>query len=125
MPDVARELVKTGVNLVIDHYGWHDPAPRLQARSYQDMLRLMDSGAVWVKLASGFRRPDRDLPAEYTQDLLARFGAGRLLWGSDSPFVGHEHAASYRSVVEDLHYAVPDEAVRRALGDSAYRFYFP
>ena len=63
-----------------------------------------------VKLASDFRRPDRDLPAEYTQDLLARFGAEKLLWGSDSPFVGHEHAASYRGVVE--------------LGDSAYRFYF-
>jgi predicted TIM-barrel fold metal-dependent hydrolase len=124
MPAVARELQSTGVRLVIDHYGWHEPGPRLQAKSYQDMLRLMDGGNVWVKLASGFRRPDRDLPAEYTQDLLARFGADRLLWGSDSPFVGHEHAASYRSVVEDLHYAVPDEATRRALGDSAYRFYF-
>lgn len=124
MPAVARELKSTGVKLVIDHYGWHDPGPRLQAQSYQDMLRLMESGNVWVKLASGFRRPDRDLPAEYTQDLLSRFGAGQLLWGSDSPFVGHEHAASYRGVVADLHYAVPDEATRRALGESAYRFYF-
>jgi predicted TIM-barrel fold metal-dependent hydrolase len=124
LPAIARELAKTGVRLVIDHYGWHDPAPRLQATSYQDMLRLMEAGNVWVKLASGFRRPDRDLPAEYTQDLLARFGAERLLWGSDSPFIGHEHAASYRGVVEDLYYAVPDEATRRALGESAYRFYF-
>jgi predicted TIM-barrel fold metal-dependent hydrolase len=124
MPAVARELAKTGVKLVIDHYGWHDPAPRLQAESYQDMLRLMEAGNVWVKLASGFRRPDRDLPAEYTQDLLRRFGAEKLLWGSDSPFVGHEHAATYRSVVEDLHYAVPDAATRQALGESAHRFYF-
>jgi predicted TIM-barrel fold metal-dependent hydrolase len=124
MPAVARELMKTGVKLVIDHFGWHDPVPRLKAESYQEMLRLMEAGNVWVKLASGFRRPDRDLPAEYTQDLLARFGAERLLWGSDSPFVAHEHAATYQSVVEDLHYAVPDEATRRALGDSAYRFYF-
>jgi predicted TIM-barrel fold metal-dependent hydrolase len=124
MPAVARELIRTGVRLVIDHYGWHDPAQRLQAHSYQDMVRLVEAGNVWVKLASGFRRPDRDLPAEYTQDLLARFGAEQLLWGSASPFVGHEHAASCRGVVEDLHYAVPDEATRRALGDSAYRFYF-
>jgi len=124
LPAVARELASTGVRLVIDHYGWHDPAPRLRADSYQAMLRLMETGNVWVKLASGFRRPDRDLPAEYTRDLLARFGAERLLWGSDSPFIGHEQAASYRSVVEDLHYAVPEEATRRALGESAYRFYF-
>ncbi|HTV78704.1 MAG TPA: amidohydrolase family protein [Steroidobacteraceae bacterium] len=124
MTGVARALAGTGVRLVIDHFGWHDPGPRLQARSYQDMLRLMEAGNVWIKLASGFRRPDRDLPAQYTQDLLSRFGTEKLLWGSDSPFVGHEHAATYRSVVEDLHYAVPDEATRRALGESAYRFYF-
>lgn len=121
---VARELSRTGVRLVIDHFGWHDPAPRLQAQSYQDMLRLMEAGNIWVKLAGGFRRPDRDLPAQYTQDLLRRFGAARLLWGSDSPFIGHEHVASYRNVVEDLHYAVPDEATRQALGAGAYRFYF-
>lgn len=124
MAPVARELASTGVKLVIDHFGWHDPALRLGAPSYQDMLRLMDQGNVWVKLASGFRRPDRDLPAEYTQDLLARFGPERLLWGSDSPFVGHEHAATYQSVVADLHHAVPQEATRRALGESAYSFYF-
>ncbi len=123
-PRWSRGLAGTGVKVVIDHYGWHDPAPRLRAQSYQDMLRLMEADNIWVKLASGFRRPDRDLPAEYTQDLLTRFGPGRLLWGSDSPFVGHEDAASYRSVVEDLHYAVPDAAMRQALGDSAYRFYF-
>jgi hypothetical protein len=28
MPAVARELSTTGVTLVIDHYRWHDPAPR-------------------------------------------------------------------------------------------------
>jgi predicted TIM-barrel fold metal-dependent hydrolase len=77
-----------------------------------------------VKLSSGFRRPDRDLPAEYTQDLLVRFGPGKLLWGSDSPFVGHEGTASYAQVVEDFHYAVPDADTRDALGRSAYSFYF-
>ena len=120
----ARALMKTGVRLVIDHYGWHDPGPRLEADSYQEMLRLVDAGNVWVKLASGFRRPDRDLPAEYTRDLLARFGPERLLWGTDSPFVGHEGQTDYRREVEALHYAVPDEATRAALGASAYRFYF-
>lgn len=121
---VAGELARTGVRIVIDHFGWHDPAPRLEAKSYRQMLQLMDGGNVWVKLSSGFRRPDRDLPAEYTQDLLRRFGPERLLWGSDSPFVGHEHVASYRQVLEDFHYAVPDPSVREALGQSAYDFYF-
>lgn len=124
LAEPARALMKTGVKLVIDHFGWHDPAPRLAADSYQEMLRLMEAGNVWVKLSSGFRRPDRDLPAEYTQDLLRRFGPEKLLWGSDAPFVGHEQVASYAGVVADLHYAVPDAATRTALGQSAWRFYF-
>lgn len=124
LPATARELARTGVQLVIDHFGWHDPALRLQADSYQQMLRLMEQGNVWVKLSSGFRRPDRDLPAEYTRDLLDRFGPDRLFWGSDAPFVGHEHATSYAGVIEDLHYAVPDAGMREALGRSAWRFYF-
>jgi len=121
---IARQLVETGVKLVIDHYGWHDFGPRLEADSYKAMLRLMEGGAVWVKLSSGFRRPDADLPADYVRDLLARFGPERLLWGSDAPFVGHEHATSYAREVAALHYAVPDEQTRQALGRSGYAFYF-
>lgn len=121
---IARTLAATGVKLVIDHYGWHDPEPRLKATSYQEMIRLAEQDNVWVKLASGFRRPDRDLPKEYCQDLLDRFGAKKLLWGSDSPFVGHEEVATYANVVEDFHHCVPDADDRAALGQSAYQFYF-
>lgn len=122
--EAATPLVETGVTLVIDHFGWHDPAPRLAAASYQGMLRLMDRGNVWVKLSSGFRRPDPDLPAEYTQDLLRRFGVGRLLWGSDAPFVGHEHVARYDQTIALLHHCIPDAETRRQLGEHGHRFYF-
>jgi len=121
---VSRRLAETGVKLVIDHYGWHDFGPRLEAASYREMLRLMEGGNVWVKLSSGFRRPDAELPAEYTRDLLARFGPERLLWGTDSPFVGHEGGTSYAREVAALHHAVPEAAIRDALGKSAYDFYF-
>jgi len=122
--EAATPLVETGVKLVIDHFGWHDPTPRLQAESYQGMLRLMERGTVWVKLSSGFRRPDPDLPAEYTQDLLRRFGVERLLWGSDAPFVGHEHVASYGGTIDLLRHCIPDAQTRRALGEAGHRFYF-
>lgn len=121
---VAQVLAASGVRLVIDHFGWHDPAPRRQAASYQAMLRLLDRGNVWVKVSSGFRRPDRDLPAEYCADLIARFGPQRLLWGSDAPFVGHEHVASYAAVVADFSHYVPDPAVRAAIGQAGFDFYF-
>jgi len=127
--EVGTVLMKTGVNVAIDHFGWHDPAPRLAAESYQGMLRMLERENVWVKLSSGFRHPDEhspdwSLPVEYTQDLLRRFGPEKLLWGSDAPFVGHEHVASYAMAIERLHQCVPDAATRRAIGENGYRFYF-
>lgn len=127
--EVGSRLIDTGAKLVIDHFGWHDPKPRLAAPSYQGMLRLLDRDNAWVKLSSGFRHPkedfpDWDLPAEYAQDLLRRFGTEKLFWGSDSPFVGHEHVASYQLAIDRLNQCVPDPATRRAIGENGYRFYF-
>lgn len=127
--EVAGKLMDTGVKLAIDHFGWHDPAPRLAAASYQGMLKLLDRGNAWVKISSGFRHPDEhfpdwSLPVEYTQDLLRRFGTEKLLWGSDAPFVGHEHVASYGMAIERLKLCVPDDEVRKRIGENGYRFYF-
>jgi len=126
---VASALAATGVKLVIDHFGWHDPAPGLAAASYQGLLRLVDAGRTWVKMTSGYRHPEEHhpdwaLPVQYAQDLLRRFGPQRLLWGSDAPFIGHEHVASYGLAIERYHLCVPDAAVRRAIDENGYRFYF-
>jgi predicted TIM-barrel fold metal-dependent hydrolase len=122
--EVAPAVAALGANLVIDHFGWHDPAARLAEPSYQAMLRLLESANVWVKLSSGFRRPDMDLPGEYTQDLLRRFGPDKLLWGSDAPFVGHEQAIDYAGTVALFRRWVPGADDRRAIGANGYRFYF-
>jgi predicted TIM-barrel fold metal-dependent hydrolase len=127
--EVASAVADTGVNLVIDHFGWHDPALRLAAPSYQGMLRLLERGNVWVKITSGYRHPDEhfpdwSLPVEYAQDLLRRFGPERLLWGSDAPFIGHEQAASYGLALERFRQCVPDAPARAAIGNNGYQFYF-
>src|SRR6478735_7852106 len=122
--EVAPAVAVHGTRLVIDHFGWHDPARRLAEPSYQAMLRLLERDTVWVKLSSGFRRPDMDLPGEYAQDLLRRFGPEKLLWGSDAPFVGHENAIDYAGTVALFRRWVPDELDRRAIGANGYAFYF-
>jgi len=122
--EVAPKVAGFGTNLVIDHFGWHDFAARLAEPSYLAMLRLLERANVWVKLSSGFRRPDTDLPGEYTQDLLHRFGPEKLLWGSDAPFVGHEHAIDYGETVALFRRWVPDADQRKAIGANGYRFYF-
>ena len=52
------------------------------------------------------------------------FGPEKLLWGSDAPFVGHEHAIDYAGTVALFRRWVPEEADRRAIGEAGYRFYF-
>jgi predicted TIM-barrel fold metal-dependent hydrolase len=127
--ECAGRLMDTGVRVVIDHFGWHDPAQGLAAASYQGMLGLLDRGNAWVKMSSAYRHPDEHfpdwkLPTAYAQDLLRRFGAEKLLWGSDAPFIGHEHVASYGLAVERFELCVPDAAMRRAIGENGFRFYF-
>lgn len=122
--EVAPAVAALGAKVVIDHFGWHDPAARLAEPSYLAMLRLLERGDVWVKLSSGFRRPDMDLPGEYAQDLLRRFGPEKLLWGSDAPFVGHEDAIDYAGTVALYHRWVPDAGTRQAIDANGYRFYF-
>jgi predicted TIM-barrel fold metal-dependent hydrolase len=92
-------------------------------------LELLDRGKAWVKVTSGYRHPDEHhpdwrLPTLYAQDLLRRYGAEKLLWGSDTPFIGHEHVASYGLALERFRLCVPDPATRQAIGENGYRFYF-
>lgn len=127
--EVGSSLLATGVKFVIDHFGWHDPTLGLKAPSYQGMLRLLDQDNAWVKLSSGFRHPDEHhpdwkLPSEYTQDLLNHFGTQKLLWGSDSPFIGHEHVASYGMAIDRYKLCVPCPETRRSIDQNGYQFYF-
>jgi len=122
---LVRELRTTGVPVVIDHFGIHDEEPLLEAPTYREMVRLLgEDDGVFLKVSGSFRHKNPGLAALYTQDLLARFGTGRLFWGSDSPFVGHEGEASMALVLERYRAAVPDAATRRAMEEAAFRFYF-
>ncbi len=94
------------------------------------MLRLLERGNAWVKIrlgVSGIRTsisPDWSLPVEYAQDLLRRFGVEKLFWGSDSPFVGHEHVASYGMAVERFKLCVRMPRFGALIGENGHRFYF-
>ncbi|WP_349356846.1 amidohydrolase family protein [Sphingobium nicotianae] len=133
---VLEPLLEAEVNTVIDHMGHPDPADPLGCDGFGAMLAAVDTGRVWVKLSGGFRllgtdtwrEPQGDLDsiaALVAQELLARVGPDRLLWGSDAPFVGYEGRVSYSRVLESFCAWVPDPAIRAEMSRTALKLYFP
>ena len=124
-PDVLPVLQASGVKLVIDHFGF--PAPETQGTGsdgHQAVLRALDTGNAWVKVSAAFRFPDRTLLRAYADDFIAKVGPGRMLWGSDSPFVGFEGKVKYADTLHAFYEIVPDPAVRRAISATGLRLYF-
>ena len=113
------------VKLVVDHFGYPEPGGQgLDSAGHKAVLRSLEAGNTWVKVSAAFRFPDRTLLRAYANDFIAKVGPGRMLWGSDSPFVGFEGRVSYRDTLDAFYGIVPDPAVRRAISETGLRLYF-
>ncbi len=119
---LTPHLLEAGVKLVIDHYGNPDPKPAENSPGYQAALRALGSGHGWVKISAPYRTPGCDHRALAAR-LLAEAGPGRLLFGSDWPFVGHETEVTYQDAVNWFEHAIPDPADRDQIGRTALRLY--
>lgn len=133
---LLRALEQSGVRIVLDHFAHPEPTRGAECTGLRAALEAVDRGRTWIKLAAPFRLAgpdtwrDPDLERAYAiadavaAELLVRAGPDRLLWGSDAPFVGYEGQVSYADTLAQLARWVPDPGVRRALSDTALRFYF-
>lgn len=133
---VLDALNETGVNIVVDHFGHPDPADPLRCDGFAAMLGSIDLGRTWVKMSGGFRlsgtaawqsEPDADgdvIASEVAAELLRRVGPQRLLWGSDTPFVGYEGRITYAHTLERFRSWVPDASARAEMSRTALKLYF-
>lgn len=136
MQAVLPALEASGVRLVLDHFAHPEPAKGVACAGFRTALDSVQRGRTWIKLAAGFRLagPDTWREPDITRseaiaetvaaELLAKVGPERLLWGSDAPFVGYEGRMTYDRALAQLDRWAPDPATRRALSDTALRFYF-
>jgi predicted TIM-barrel fold metal-dependent hydrolase len=135
--DALDVLRAAGVKVVIDHFGNPEPGQGPGCPKVATALKAIDAGNVWMKISAGFRFSPRSPPrsaedyararqteAEFDRYLLERVPPERLLWGSDCPFVAHEGAVSYQDTLDAFEAAVPDPRTRRAISDTALKFYF-
>jgi hypothetical protein len=83
------ELRAVGIPVVLDHMGIPDPAKGVADAAFQQLLRAVADGTIWVKLS--VCRVSQQGPgyadAEPFHRALVAAAPDRLLWASDWPFI--------------------------------------
>lgn len=119
LADLAPEIRRLGVPVVVDHMG-HMPAARaLGDPGFQLLLELVREGIAWVKL-SGCDRVSTAWPefADATPMAQALIAAGpeRMVWGTDWPHVSKKGDMPNDGILLNrLADYAPDPALRKAI----------
>jgi predicted TIM-barrel fold metal-dependent hydrolase len=115
----ADSLLDLPGRVVVDHFGMFDPRLGLDQPGFKAILRMLDSGRVWVKLSGPMRAArEEEFPyssmIRYAQALVAH-APERMLWGSDWPHVQMNGRVMPNDgkLLDLLAEWVPDEATRR------------
>lgn len=99
-------LQRSGVKVLVDHFGVRKPELGTSQPGFQAVLRLGREGKAAVKLSAPFRMAsEKSGFAEldpFAEALIAAFGIENCIWGSDWPFVGipgsYRYDAALRAV---------------------------
>ncbi|MBN8477406.1 MAG: amidohydrolase family protein [Burkholderiales bacterium] len=128
LPARAALLASLACPVVVDHVGKYLDPVDPDHPAFQALLRLIDTGRVWVKLSAPYES-SRTGPPRY-EDIfplataLVRHAPERLLWASNWPHPGHESKPEYRALLELLAAWVPvAETRRRILVDNPAALY--
>jgi predicted TIM-barrel fold metal-dependent hydrolase len=123
LPAILPPVEASGVTIVIDHFADPDPQLGIESPGFVAALRAVESGRTFIKLAATLRL-NRELAQVSARRLLEVCGPERLLWGSDAPFIGHEHRPPYATVLRIFEDLVPDARQRHAIGLTGLRQFF-
>ena len=141
IPTLVNAAMPSGCRIVVDHFGRPSADLAHKDPGFATLLKYADSGRVWVKLAAAYRnsRTARMAQAQHnaeleTQDqananrcaadLLAAYGAQRLVWGSDWPHTQHQHLIDYSQSLAVLSEWVPNASQRaQILGSTAAKLF--
>lgn len=116
--DICQLLAKApDTKMILDHFGFTSLHKHDDGKAFQQLLQLAKYDNVYVKISALFRMDD---PSPYSNvykqrflPLLETFGADRLLYGSDFPFV-LEQPEQYK-IVDLVTSWCPDHATRTAI----------
>ncbi len=127
--DYADRLLALRNDIVLDHFASIPAEGGIDQPAMTTLLRMLDSGRVWVKLSGPMRCTKQNLPYPSVTPLaraLVKHAPEQLVWGSDWPHVNLDgrEMPNDGDLIDVLLDWVPDEATRnRILTDNANRLY--
>ncbi len=113
----APMLRKSGVRLMIDHFGRPDVARGVKGAGYQTVLEFGRSGQAVIKLSGPFRSSVQGYPYTDVDPFIAAaidaYTLDRCVWGSDWPFVRMDERMDYGPTAACLPRWLPDAKDRQ------------
>ncbi len=127
--EYADKLLEMNMTVVLDHFGSVPAEAGPDQPAMKTILRMLDSGRVWVKLSGPMRCTLQDPPYPSVTPLartLVKHAPERLVWGSDWPHVNLDGRVMPNDgdLLDELLEWLPDERTRnRILVDNANALY--
>jgi len=121
LPEHEAQLRRLPLDYVIDHCGKFLEPVAPDDAAFRTLLRLVESGRCWVKIAGAYEFSKSGAPAyadvARLMTLLIKAAPERVVWGSNWPHalaekVGYPDDAALLDLLLDW---APDEAVRRKI----------
>lgn len=110
--EIAPILRKSGVKVLIDHFGVRDLSRGLDQPGFQAVLRLGREGNAVVKLSAPFRISGE--PGAYgdlkpfARAVIEAFGIENCVWGSDWPFINLGAPMRYAAALQAVEHWLDD-----------------
>ena len=115
--EAAPILRKSGVKMIIDHFGRPDLTLGVQDKGYQEVLEFGKTGQASIKLSGPFRSSVQGYPYTdvdpFIEAAIEAYKLDNCMWGSDWPFVRIEERMDYGPPATCLTRWLPDEGDRQ------------
>lgn len=111
------DILDSGVQVVIDHFGRPGGAIDTRRADHARSLELFASDRLWVKLSAAYRAQADLRQAHQLLETLKRMAGGsdRMVWGSDWPHTQFEQSTDYLAQCAFFRELVPDADERRRI----------
>jgi len=119
LPERERQILGWPGRVVIDHIGRIADPVAVENPAFRSLLRLVDTGRVWVKLSAPYL-VSKSGPPHYEDvsalaKVLVKAAPERMLWATNWPHPNEKHPPDEADLLDLLFDWAPDEATRRKI----------